>query len=85
MVNFNRLNLDQLLALFNDNFYKVITNKSEFYDYLKAISCRICDCYRTKNYPCFILDTMEKGTMGMMMENRVISLTHQCLSALCKP
>lgn len=81
MVNFNRLNLDQLLALFNDNFYKVITNKSEFYDYLKAISCRICDCYRTKNYPYFILDTMEKGTMGMMMENRVISLNFKLINA----
>ena len=64
MINFKGYDLESLLRLFNKNFYNTIKDERMFFDYLKAVSHKICDYYKTDAYPTIKIDHLENGVVG---------------------
>ena len=74
MINFKKYDLEGLLRLFNNDFYSVIKNERMFFDYLKAISYKLCDLYQTDSYPPIKIDHIEDNVVGRTKARREIIL-----------
>lgn len=74
MIDFSRYDLEGLLRLFNKDFYKVIKDERMFFYYLKAISYKICDYYKTDAYPTIKIDHLENGVVGRTKTTQEIIL-----------
>ena len=81
MINFKNYDLEGLLQLFNNDFYNVIKTKNMFFDYLKAISCRLCDIYQTESYPQIKSDLLEGNVIGRAKSRQEIVLNEKYLDA----
>lgn len=56
MAVLKNLSLSELLNICNSDFYDIIKNKDEFFEYLKTLSYKVCDRYNIVDYPFFIAD-----------------------------
>lgn len=74
MIDFSRYDLEGLLRLFNKDFYKVIKDERMFFDYLKAISYKICDNFQTVTYPTLKIESIERDVVGRTKSMREIVL-----------
>ena len=66
MNNFENMDLNELLALCNENFYEVVTTPQDFFSYLCEISKRVCEEAACDEYPQVKLDNMHNIGMYYM-------------------
>lgn len=50
-MNFKDMSLEKLLTLCNNNFFDVVANSDDFFEYLCEISKKVCDKYSCSEYP----------------------------------
>ncbi len=68
MAVLKNLSLSELLNICNNDFYDIIKNKDEFFEYLKTISHRVCDAYKIQQYPNYKTDnSMRKSCTGLFL------------------
>lgn len=83
MNKFSNKSLDELLAYFNEDFYKKISTKIEFIHYLEEISRRIIDVNGYREYPEYDFNGdmgNASGTLGKL-RNNTITINEKLINA----